>query len=143
MGTRFLVSAEYNAHDVYKRKVLEAREEDTVRTTLFGNGWPNAWHRTLCTDFIRQWLPQEQRGSEQRSDERTIGEITLGGMRMPLPRFGGIPPARDATGELESMDFLAGQSVGLVHAIKPAADIVREVVQDAATILRNAARLSH
>jgi len=33
--------------------------------------------------------------------------------------------------------------VGLVHGIKPAADIVREVVQDAATILRNAAQLSH
>ena len=143
MGTRFIASAECNAHDVYKRKVLEAQEEDTVRTTLFGNGWPNAWHRTLRTDFVRQWLPQEQRGSEQRGDEPIIGEITFGGMRMPLPRFGGIPPARDATGDLESMDFLAGQSVGLVHGIKPAADIVREVVQDAATILRNAAQLSH
>ena len=143
MGTRFIASAECNAHDVYKRKVLEAQEEDTVRTTLFGNGWPSAWHRTLRTDFVRQWLPQEQRGSEQRGDEPIIGEITLGGMRMPLPRFGGIPPARDATGDLESMDFLAGQSVGLVHGIKPAADIVREVVQDAATILRNAAQLSH
>ena len=143
MGTRFIASAECNAHDVYKRKVLEAQEEDTVRTTLFGNGWPSAWHRTLRTDFVRQWLPQEQRGSEQRGDEPIIGEITLGGMRMPLPRFGGIPPARDATGDLESMDFLAGQSVGLVHGIKPAADIVREVVQGAATILRNAARLSH
>ena len=69
MGTRFIASAECNAHDVYKRKVLEAQEEDTVRTTLFGNGWPNAWHRTLRTDFVRQWLPQEQRGSEQRGDE--------------------------------------------------------------------------
>jgi enoyl-[acyl-carrier protein] reductase II len=62
---------------------------------------------------------------------------------MPLPRFGGIPPARDATGDIESMDLLAGQSVGLVDGIKPAAEIVREVVREAATILRNAARLSH
>ena len=143
MGTRFIASAECNAHDVYKRKVLGAQEEDTVRTTLFGNGWPNAWHRTLRTDFVAQWLPHEQRGSEERSDEPIVAEITFGGMRMPLPRFGGIPPARDATGDLESMDFLVGQSVGLVHGIKPAADIVRELVQDAATILRNAARLSH
>src|SRR5215472_1919840 len=34
MGTRFIASVECNAHDVYKRKVLEALEEDTVRITL-------------------------------------------------------------------------------------------------------------
>jgi hypothetical protein len=61
IGIRFIASVECNAHDVYKRKVLEAQEEDTVRTTLFGNGWPSAWHRTLRTDFVRQWLPREQR----------------------------------------------------------------------------------
>ena len=137
IGTRFIASSECNANDLYKEKVLQANEEDTVRTTLFGNGWPNAWHRTLCTDFVKQWLPQERRGSEQRADEPIIGEVTLGGMRMPLPRFGGIPPARDATGDKDSMDFLAGQSVGLVHHIKPAADIVHDIVRDAARILRD------
>jgi hypothetical protein len=55
---------------------------------------------------------------------------------MPLARFGGIPPALDASGDIESMDFLAGQSVGLVQEIKPAAEIVREVVEQAAMILR-------
>jgi nitronate monooxygenase len=54
---------------------------------------------------------------------------------MPLAQFGGIPPARDAVGDIESMDFLAGQSVGLVREIKPAAEIVREIVSEAARIL--------
>ena len=114
-----------------------------MRTTPFGNGWPNPWHRTLCTDFVKQWLPQERLGSEQRADEPIIGEVTLGGMRMPLPRFGGIPPARDVNGDLDSMDFLAGQSVGLVHHIKPAEDIVRDIVRDAARILRNRSGLAN
>src|SRR5262249_47493718 len=130
-----IASTECNAHEVYKQKVTAASEEDTVRTTLFGNGWPNAYHRTLRTPFVEQWLPEEKRGSEQRQDEPIIGEILLGGMRMPLARFSGIPPARDASGDIESMDFLAGQSVGLVHEIKPAAEIVREVVEQAAKIL--------
>ena len=136
LGTRLIASAECGAHEIYKQKVLAASEEDTVRTTLFGNGWPNAYHRTLRTPFVEQWLPEEQRGSEERPDEPVIGEVTLGGSRMPLRRFGGIPPARDATGQIESMDFLAGQCVGLVREIKPAAEIVRELVQGAALVLR-------
>jgi NAD(P)H-dependent flavin oxidoreductase YrpB (nitropropane dioxygenase family) len=140
IGTRFIASAESYAHDLYKSKLLAACEEDTVRTTLFGNGWPNAYVRTLRTPFVERWLPDEQRGSEQRPDEPIIGEVTLGGMRVPLPRFGGIPPARDATGDLESMDFLLGQSAGLVREIKPAAAIVRELVEEAARIIKDAAQ---
>ena len=49
LGTRFLASTESRAHPRYKQKVLEARERDTVRTILFGYGWPNAPHRTLRT----------------------------------------------------------------------------------------------
>jgi NAD(P)H-dependent flavin oxidoreductase YrpB (nitropropane dioxygenase family) len=52
LGTRFLASAESRAHPRYKQNVLEAGEEDTVRTTLFGHGWPNAPHRTLRTAFV-------------------------------------------------------------------------------------------
>ena len=139
LGTRLLASTECNAHEIYKEKILSASEEDTVRTTLFGNGWPNAYHRTLRTPFVERWLPQEVRGSEQRPDEPVVGEVTFGGMRMPLPRFGGIPPASDAKGEIESMDFLAGQCVGLVREIKPAAEIIREIVQEAARILKETA----
>lgn len=140
LGTRLLAATECNSHEVYRKKILAATEEDTVRTTLFGNGWPNAPHRTLRTPFVERWLSEEKRGSEQRADEPIVGEVTFGGNRVPLPRFGAIPPARDAVGDVESMDFLAGQGVGLVQEIKPAAEIVREVAAQAERIL--AARLS-
>src|SRR6516225_6646365 len=86
LGTRLIPSTESNAHQIYKEKVLAATEEDTVRTTLFGNGWPNAYHRTLRTPFVERWLPEERRGSEQRPDEPIIGEVTLGG-RISLHRI--------------------------------------------------------
>ena len=54
---------------------------------------------------------------------------------MPLPRFGTLPPAADATGDIESMDSLAGQSVGLVKEIKPAGEIVREIVAEPEEII--------
>jgi nitronate monooxygenase len=44
LGTRLLATTESNAHEIYKRKILVSSEEETVHTTLFGNGWPNAPH---------------------------------------------------------------------------------------------------
>lgn len=135
LGTRFLASAESRAHPHYKQKVLEAGEEDTVRTTLFGHGWPNAPHRTLRTAFVRQWLGQEGRGQESRPDEPAVGQTVVAGQRMPVLRFMGLPPNRDASGDIESMDLLAGQGVGLVGEIKPAGQIVRELVEEARQIV--------
>ena len=135
LGTRFLATPEANAHPIYKQKVLEASEEDTVRTTLFGYGWPNAPHRALRTRFVEEWLPDEARGSEQRSDEPVIGHTVFGGQQVPLLRFMGFPPSTDATGDIESMGLLAGQSAGLVREIKPAAEVVRELVDGARAII--------
>src|SRR6059036_2277173 len=49
LGTRFLATPEANAHPLYKTRILDASEEDTVRTVLFGGGWPGAPHRVLRT----------------------------------------------------------------------------------------------
>ncbi|ACL57915.1 NAD(P)H-dependent flavin oxidoreductase [Methylobacterium nodulans] len=135
IGTRLIATPEAYAHPVYKQKILAATEDQTVRTTLFGHGWPDAPHRTLRTPFVERWLPEEARGSEQRPDEPRIGETRIGGQPVPLLRFMGFPPTPDASGDIESMDFLAGQSVGLVQEIKPAADVVRELVEGAQRLL--------
>src|SRR5262249_26572603 len=135
LGTRFLASAESRAHPHYKQKLLEADEGSTVRTILFGHGWPNAPHRTLRTAFVEQWLGQEARGQESRPDEPAVGQTIVGGQPMPVLRFMGLPPNRDATGDIEAMDLLAGQGVGLVRQIKPAGQIVRELVDDAQQII--------
>src|SRR6185436_16268508 len=89
LGTRFLASSESRAHPHYKQVVLEASEQDTVRTILFGHGWPNAPHRTLRTAFVRQWLGQEGRGQESREDEPVVGRTVIGGQPMPVLRFMG------------------------------------------------------
>jgi enoyl-[acyl-carrier protein] reductase II len=135
LGTRFLASAESRAHPHYKQKLLEAGEGDTVRTILFGHGWPNAPHRTLRTAFVQQWLGQEARGQESRPDEPAVGQTVVGGQPIPVLRFMGLPPNRDATGDVESMDLLAGQSVGLVGKIKPAGQIVCELIEEARQII--------
>lgn len=57
---------------------------------------------------------------------------THGGERVPLQRFAGFPPTAEATGDIESMGLLAGQSVGLVTDIKPAAVMVANSWQERA-----------
>ena len=135
LGTRFLASSESRAHPDYKKKLLAATEDDTVRTILFGHGWPNAPHRTLKTAFVQEWLGKEARAQESRSDEPVIGETVIAGHRIPLLRFVGFPPNRDTTGDLDSMDMLAGQGVGLVHDVKSASEIISEIMAEAARII--------
>jgi NAD(P)H-dependent flavin oxidoreductase YrpB (nitropropane dioxygenase family) len=140
IGTRLIATAEAYAHAVYKRRILAASEDETVRTTLFGYGWPNAPHRTLRTPFVERWLPEEARGSEQRCDEPQIGETKIGGVTVPVLRFMEFPPTPDTTGDLDSMDFLAGQSVGLVTDIRTAAEVVRELLEGARRIAMEVSR---
>jgi enoyl-[acyl-carrier protein] reductase II len=91
----------------------------------------------LRTRFVQDWLRNEARGQESRADEPVIGHTVIAGQHVPLQRFMGFPPNVDATGDIESMDLLAGQGVGLVRAIEPAGEIVRELVDEArATISR-------
>jgi NAD(P)H-dependent flavin oxidoreductase YrpB (nitropropane dioxygenase family) len=135
LGTRFLASAESRAHPQYKQRLLEANEGRTVRTILFDHGWPNAPHRTLRTAFVEQRLGQEARGQESRPDEPAVGQTVIGGQAMPVLRFVSIPPNYEANGDIDSMALLAGQGVGLVHEIKPAGQIVHELVEEARQII--------
>jgi NAD(P)H-dependent flavin oxidoreductase YrpB (nitropropane dioxygenase family) len=135
LGTRFLASTESHAHPHYKQKVLAANEGDTVRTILFGHRWLNALHRTLRTAFVEQWLGQEARGQQSRPDEPVVGQTVIGGQPVPVPCFVSLPPIGDVGGEIDSMSLLAGQGVGLVREVKPAGQIVHELVEEARQII--------
>jgi NAD(P)H-dependent flavin oxidoreductase YrpB (nitropropane dioxygenase family) len=135
LGTRFQASAESRAHPRYKERLLAANEGDTVRSNLFGHGWPSAPHRTLPTAFVQQWLGQEDRGQQSRPDEPAVGQTVIGGQHMPVPRFASLPPNADAGGEIDAMSLFAGQGVGLVREVKPAGLIVQELVEEARQII--------
>jgi NAD(P)H-dependent flavin oxidoreductase YrpB (nitropropane dioxygenase family) len=112
MGTRFLATPEANAHAAYKAYLVAASEEDTVRTILFGNGWPHAPHRTLRTPFVSEWVDHESETQDSRPEAPLVGRTVIAGIETLVQRFVSIPPNVHATGEIESMALLAGQSVG-------------------------------
>jgi nitronate monooxygenase len=135
MGTRFLASVEARAHPHYKDRLLGATEQDTVRTVLFGRDWPNAPHRVIRTPFVEQW--RHHAGHPAVDDETLIGTTRVAGQEIPLPRFASMPPNLEARGDIDAMSLLAGQGVGLIHEIKPAAAIVREIMEEAREIIES------
>ena len=54
----------------------------------------------------------------------------MGEMKMPLPKFAVPCPGRTTTGTVGAMALYAGQSVGAVTKVQPAADIVKELTAD-------------
>lgn len=141
LGTRFLAATESRAHPGYKQKLIDATAEDTVHTTLFGYGWPNAPVRTLRTAFVNEWIGDVARGQESRPDEPVVGHTTIAGREIPVLRFMGMPPNASSTGDIGQRALLAGQGVGLIREIKPAAEIVRELAEGTLRIFQ-AERLS-
>ena len=135
VGTRFVVSEESAAHPVYKKKLLESVESDTVYLTdLFDVGWPDAPHRSLRNTTVVNWEAAGRPPSGQRPGE---GEViaTNGGVN-PVLRYAIAMANSDTTGDIEALPLWAGQGVGLVNRIQPAGEIVRELVEEAEQALR-------
>ena len=70
-----------------------------------------------------------------------VGELRRPrGEPLPVRRFqGNIVITEQMTGAIEAMPHWAGESVGAVRRVQPAADIVRELADDAAACLRRGA----
>jgi enoyl-[acyl-carrier protein] reductase II len=125
LGTRFLATDEAPVEQAYKDALVASDGTDTVVTTLndslTGRDWPGAWARIRRTPFVERWLGREP---ELRRRRRQLWE--------ELEQL-------DATNADDGLMFF-GQSAGLIDSIRPAADVVREIVAEAEEILRS---LSH
>jgi nitronate monooxygenase len=136
MGTRFLCSTEAAATRAYKERVVRSTAEDTVYTTLFDLGWPNAPHRVLCNKAFAEWEAAGRPASGQRPGEGTIvGTVAVAGTTMEVPKYGTMLPIASFSGDMESVALYAGESCSLIHDIKPAAQIVQDVVHEAEEVM--------
>jgi NAD(P)H-dependent flavin oxidoreductase YrpB (nitropropane dioxygenase family) len=127
MGTRFIAAEESNAHPDYVKAVIAARAEDAVRTSKFHVECP------LCPSthgVLRQAIE-----AADAIQEKYVAEIELDGERHQIERFRGIPPFKGIVGHIEAMACYAGQSVGDVKEVQPAAEIVAELVESAERLL--------
>lgn len=126
VGTRFVASKESGAHPRYVEAILEAGAEDTVLTDAFSVMWPDAPHRVLRSSLE---AARAFRGE-------VTGETEFAGRSMPIPKLAVMAPTKETTGAIEAMALYAGESAGSVTHVEPAAEIVRDLVEGAARLLR-------
>jgi NAD(P)H-dependent flavin oxidoreductase YrpB (nitropropane dioxygenase family) len=138
IGTRFVATTESAAHDGYKARVIAATGTDTTRTSLFGPDMPQFNPtRVLRNRVVREWEHRVAEIPTDTSHEPVIGYMNLLGQRVEMHRFSNLVPMRElTTGDLEEMALLAGQGVGLVTAIEPAATVVARLTAEAEAIIK-------
>ena len=143
LGTRFLMTPESGAHPAYKERLVAA--EDTVRTELFGAGWPRAPHRVLRNDATERWLAKDPRGPAWLRALHLA--LSPGLQRIPLdrqdrlarlqradrPLLGPSAATAGAPHLLDAGPLYAGESVARIRDLRPAAELVAELSANAPT----------
>jgi len=116
VGTRFLASVEGGALPIQKETILEATDEDTRREYLY----TGKTSRAIYNRFHDLWA---ESGLEP----------------LPFPTQGLFASAMaEMFNKAEMKAYMgpfSGQVAGLIHEIKPAAQIVQDMVEEAVDIL--------
>ena len=133
IGTRFLAAEESPIHDDYRQRLFGAVETDTYYGTLFDVGWPDAPHRALRNTTVEAWeaAGSPEPGARPGEDD----DVAARADGSAIKRYASSTPHTSMTGDVETLPNWAGQGVGLVTQAQPAAEIVRELVSEAESIL--------
>ena len=123
LGTRFYASQECDGAEEAKKRICAASSGNSVRGIIFdlsrNNVGPAPFNgRCLINDHARRWIGRE---------------VEL------LQNVGAVAAeyaAAKAAGNFDVAAVIAGEAVGLIHDIPPAAEIVDRIVAEADQILR-------
>ncbi len=139
IGTRFLASEEATIHPRYRECLIQASGNDTVPlVNLFDIRWPNAPYRVLRNKTVEAWEAAGRPPTGVRPGE---GEtVAMSQSAGSVLRYQSYTPGPDAEGDIDALSMWAGQSVGVVSKLQSAGAIVREIVEEAGSILRGLAR---
>ncbi len=117
MGTRFLVAKECTVHENYKQKVIAAKDIDS-EVTGRSNGHPV---RQIRNKLTREYLKMERDGVPFEEMER----LTLGSLRRAV-----------VEGDVVGGTLMAGQIAGMVNKEQTCAEMIQEIMDEAAKLLK-------
>ncbi|NLO89579.1 MAG: enoyl-[acyl-carrier-protein] reductase FabK [Clostridia bacterium] len=115
MGTRFICASECTVHKNYKEAIIKAKDRDTVVTGFSGH-----YVRVLKNRLARQFKELEERGASTEEFEA----LGAGGLRKAV-----------VDGDIEYGSVMAGQIAALVDDVKPAKEIIEEIVAEAEEVI--------
>jgi nitronate monooxygenase len=118
MGTRFWATQEALIPNAAKAKVLAATGDETVRTSVYdlvrGRIWPPGYTgRLMRNDFIEKWQGRENELAQVHGEElRKVEEA-------------------EKSDDFEIANVTVGETIGLVHDIPKAGDLIHRIVAEA------------
>jgi enoyl-[acyl-carrier protein] reductase II len=118
VGTRFIATLEASAAREYREALVRARQDETIRTRCY-SGKPL---RALKNPYIAEWE------SDVSRIKRFPEQLVLSAQRNVMGYF-------NEQADPERTCFPAGQGVGGFREIKPAGDVLREIVSQAERVL--------
>lgn len=128
MGTRFVMSAECNAHPKLKERFVRARAREAMSTPEYDKRLPIVAVRALKNKSTEEF----GRLQLELIQKMNAGEISRIDAQYKVEGFwmGGLRRAA-VEGDVDHGSCMAGQSVGLVDKIQPMKEIFEELLGDA------------
>jgi len=127
MGTRFIASVEAHAGQMYRDVIVEATDEDTIRTRSY-SGKPM---RVKKNPYVEDW---EKRPQEIQPFPQQAALSSRAGV------MGGIGGQIEGL-DIDSSAFAMGQSAGGVKDVLPAGEIVARIMAEAESAIDRVAAI--
>ncbi|WP_408903730.1 NAD(P)H-dependent flavin oxidoreductase [Paeniroseomonas aquatica] len=137
LGTRFVCATESIAHPLFKRAFLRGNARDAVPTQQIDERFPVIPVRALVNAGTKRFMAHQ---AEVLAKFQS-GELTKEAAQLDIEHFwAGALRRAVIDGDVENGSLMAGQSVGMVDREAPAAEIIAELIgQAAAALVRRAA----
>lgn len=132
LGTRFVCATESIAHANFKKAFIRGAARDALPTIQLDARFPVIPVRALQNGGTRRFLEHQA-----ESIRRVLaGEVEKAAAQLEIEHFwAGALRRAVIDGDIENGSLMAGQSVGLVTREQPTAEIVQELVSQAAMAL--------
>ena len=132
LGTRFAAASESIAHERFKQAFIHARARDAQPSPQLDPAFPVIPVRALANDGTARFLAHQAETIRQVA----AGEITREAGQLGIEHFwAGALRRAVIEGDVEQGSVMAGQSVGMVHAVQPIQMIIEELVTQARAAL--------
>ncbi len=137
LGTRFAAATESVAHPRFKQAFVQARARDATASVQLDERFPVIPVRGLANEGTKRFL-QHQAQTVRRLE---AGELTREAAQLEVEHFwAGALRRAVVDGDVEHGSVMMGQSVGMVAAEQPTAEIIEELVDQAAHALAERSR---
>jgi enoyl-[acyl-carrier protein] reductase II len=132
LGTRFIATQEAPAPDSWKKAIVDAKSEDSIKVDVLNDISPlpgtagfGTVLRSLHTDFLDEWSAKRDEARRERERERLRNQIV----------------STTQAGRPDATLLTAGQTAGGIKDIPPVAEIMRRLVVETEAALRRAPNL--